>query len=140
MQQISATYARKEWSTVVDSVVREKPAFIKRTRDSLILADIHTFEAMLESCRFTAAVFIEEDGSVTLSLDQLDLIENDTTQDGAIKKLGAAILEYSEDFYSDYAYWARGDRKKHIPYVFKALLLGDPEKIGGIVECRHGET
>ena len=33
MLATSATEVRKEWSSVLDSVVRDKPQFIKRTRD-----------------------------------------------------------------------------------------------------------
>ena len=35
----SATEVRKDWSLFFDKAVREKPVFIKRTRDSAILAD-----------------------------------------------------------------------------------------------------
>jgi len=40
MLEMSATTVRKEWSAVVDSVVREKPIVVKRTRDRMFLASI----------------------------------------------------------------------------------------------------
>ena len=58
----------------------------------------------------------------------------------AIKKLANAILEYSEDYYKDFAYWSRGGRKSHVPYVFKALILNDIDKIGGLIKCSNGKT
>ena len=36
---MNATDVRKEWSTIVDSAVRVKPQFFKRTRDYCFLSD-----------------------------------------------------------------------------------------------------
>ena len=135
---ISSTDARRDWSAVVDSVLREKPAFIKRTRDYVFLSDLSILESLLQAYTLSAVKFIEEDGSVTLSLDQLDLVENAPSEQDALKNLSSAVLEYAQDYYREFAYWSRGDRKFHIPYVLKALILNDPEKIGGLIECRHG--
>jgi len=139
MRVLSATQVRNEWSEVVDSVIREKPTFIKRTRDFLFLSDMNVLESILSVYRFHAETMTEDDGSITISLDEIELVENAKDAHSAILSLAGAILEYSEDYYNDFAYWSRGDRKAHLPYVLKALTLNDPVKIGGIIECRHGE-
>ena len=92
----------------------------------------------LSAYKFHAETFIENDGSITISLDEIDLVENDVDEDKALSKMAHAILEYSNDYYKDFAYWARGDRKSHIPFVFKSLLLNDVLRIGGLIECRPG--
>ena len=140
MIAMNATQVRNEWSAIVDSVIREKPCFIKRTRDYMFLSDIGILENLLSAYTFHAEILYEDDGSVTLSLDEIDLIENGTDEKNALLKLAYAILEYSEDYYKDFTYWARGSRKLHLPYVFKSLILNDIEKIGSMIECRHGET
>ena len=137
---MNATQVRNEWSTIVDSVIREKPRFIKRTRDYMLLSDLNTVELLLEPYAFTAEEYLEEDGSVTLSLDQIDLVENEIDRSSAIKKMASAILEYADDYYSEFSYWSRGERKAHIPYVLKALVLSDPDKIGDLLQCRRGES
>lgn len=139
MIAMNSTQVRNEWSAVVDSVVRNKPRFIKRTRDYLLLTDIDVLETMLSVYTFRAEVYNEDDGSVTMALNDLDLVENGRDKDEVLSKLASAILEYAEDFYNDFSYWARGDRKRHIPYVIKALMINNAEKIGGLIECRHGE-
>ena len=139
MNIINATKVRNEWSSISESVIREKPALIKKTRDYMFLADIRTIEQLLSAYSFTADVYTEEDGSVTLSLSEIDLVENGGNEQEALCKLAYAILEYSKDYYNDFTFWARGKRKSHIPYVFKSLLMNDPEKIGGLIECRRGE-
>lgn len=139
MLTVNATEARRDWSAVLDSVIREKPAFIKRTRDYVFLTDLRSLETLLEVYTFSAVYYYEDDGSVTLSLDQLDLVENGNSEQDARIKLSASILEYANDYYTEFSYWARGDRKSHIPYVLKALVIDDVEKIGGLIECRHGK-
>ena len=140
MLVLNATTVRNEWSAVVDSVIREKPKIIKRTRDYIFLSDIATIESLLSAYSFTADMFSEDDGSITLSLNEIDLVENGANEQAALQKLAAAILEYAEDYYNDFAYWSRGERKAHLPYVLKALILNDAEKIGGLIACRPGKN
>ena len=140
MLALNATQVRTEWSSVMDTVVREKPQFIKRTRDYMLLSNMDTLESLLAAYSFHATVFVEENGSVTMTLDEIDLAENDVDEHSAKQKLAAAILDYATDYYNDFAYWARGNRKEHLPYVFKALILDDAEQIGGLIECRHGKN
>ena len=102
---------------------------------------INMLEKMLEPYSFTAEEFIEDNGSVTLSLNEIDLVENGKNKEEAINKMAAGILEYSEDYYNDFDFWySATNRRTHLPYVLKALMLNDVEKIGGLIICRLGET
>ena len=81
----------------------------------------------------------EEDGSVTLALNEIDLAENGKDEKDARMKLAASILEYSEDYYNDFSYWESApNRRAHIPYVFKALFIRDIQKIGESIQCQVG--
>ena len=71
-----ATAVRKEWSAVCDSVIHEKPKFIKRTRDKMWFSNLDTMFEILQVYQFTALRYIESDGSVTLSLNEIDIVEN----------------------------------------------------------------
>ena len=137
----SATEVRKDWSLFFDKAVREKPVFIKRTRDSAILADLRFVSLLLEQYTFECEKYVEEDGSITLSLDVPDIVENAATEQEAKIELAKSILDYAKDFYEDYDYWSSApNRKGHVPYVFKALLLNDTSKIGELVQCRVGKN
>jgi len=139
MLTINATQARNEWSSIVDTTIREKPQFIKRTRDKLILADINLISELLSAYTFSANVFKEDNGSVTMSLNEIDLVENGDDEQDALYKLATSILEYAEDYYSDFLYWSRGDRASHKPYVLKALISNDIIEIGSMIKCHPGE-
>ena len=140
MTTVSATQVRKEWSAVVDSVIRDKPKFIKRTRDYMFLSDITVLENLLSAYTYHAKSFTEDDGSITVALDEIDLAENGADLNDALQKLAHAILEYSEDYYKEFAYWSAGAGKSHLPYVFKALILNDEEKIRSLIKCRRGKN
>lgn len=141
MFTISSTEARHNWSSIVDQVVREKPAFIKRTRDHMILSSTEVFEGLLIPYVFTAQKFVEDNGSVTLSLNEIDLAENGETYAEAKRQLAQSILEYAEDYYKDFNLYSNSpNRKGHIPYVFKALITDDINKIGELIQCQNGEN
>lgn len=136
-----ATAVRREWSAVCDSVIHEKPKFIKRTRDKMWFSNLDTMSEILQVYQFSAIKYQEEDGSVTLSLNEIDLIENGADEKEARIKLGGAILEYSLEYYNEYEKYSHSpNRRKHIPYIFKALIIDDPEKIGDILQCQDGEN
>ena len=67
-----ATTVRKEWSSVCDSVIHEKPKFIKRTRDKMWFSSLDIMAEILAAYEFTARKYVENDNSVTLSLNEID--------------------------------------------------------------------
>ena len=139
---MNATDVRKDWSRVADSVARERPQFIKRTHDEMILANLSLLENILDVYRFTAIEYIEDDGSVTLSLNEIDLIENDIDEQSAKYALARSILEYAEDYFNEFSlYSVAPNRKGHIPYVLKALIVDNTEKIGELITiCQNGKN
>jgi len=125
---------------IPDSIINEKPKFIKSTSDYIFLSNLDVLHNLLEQYKFTAEKYIEPDGSVTLSLLEIDLVENGNTESEAIYNMAAGILEYAEDYYNRFDDWYYStNRKSHFPYVVKALLLSDADKIGRLITCRPGE-
>lgn len=141
MLTINATEVRKEWSSVVDGVVRERPVLVKRTRDKIWLSDVQTMADILNVYQFTAQKFIEEDNTITLSLNEIDLVENAVTEEAAKLSLARSIMEYAVEYYEHYAVYSKAsNRKAHMPYVFKALLTDDINILGESILCRDGEN
>lgn len=138
---MNATDVRKDWSAVIDNVVRIKPQFIKRTRDCLMLTDVRFLLTMLSAYQFTATIYKEEDNTVTISLNEIDLVENAETEELAKQQLAESIIEYAEDYYNDFAYWSSAsNRVEHMPYVIKALILNDAQHIGEQIVCQSGKS
>jgi len=141
MIALNATEVRKEWSSVVDGVVREKPALIKRTRDKMWLSNLDTMKEILEAYSFTAERYVEDDGSITLALNEIDLVENGEDETAARRLLAESIMEYALEYYNNYSFYSSApNRKKHVPYVFKVLILDDAEVLGAGILCRDGRN
>lgn len=141
MFAMSATEVRKEWSSVIDSVIRRRPAFIKRTRDNMVLTSTESLSSMLSDVLYKATAFVEDDGSVTLSLNDIDLVVNGATIEEAKKAMVHDIEEYAEEYYSNYqAYFASPNRKAHLPYVMKALIASNPDELEDAIVCQDGKN
>lgn len=140
MDMLNATDVRKNWSVTLDSVVREKPAYVKRTHDNIAIIGVQTLNTILSGYRFNVKRFNEEDGSVTLSSEEMDIIANGPDENSALRRMAAYIKEYAEEFYDEFPTWsAAPNRKSHIPYVFKALSLNIDEILEDIV-CQDGKN
>jgi len=136
-----ATDVRKEWSSACDSVIHDKPKFIKRTRDKMWFSNLDTMAKILMAYTFSAKKFVEEDGSITLSLNEIDLVENGVDEVAVRLSMGHAILDYSMEYYNNYAFYSRSpNRKNHVPYIFKALIMDDPQEIGESILCQNGKN
>jgi hypothetical protein len=141
MLALNATEVRKDWSSVVDGVVRDRPTFIKRTRDRMWLSNLDTMAEILSAYQFTAERYVEDDGSVTLSLNEIDLVENAATESEARRLLAQSILEYAAEYYENYSFYSKApNRKKHVPYIFKALIMDDVDELGESIICRDGKN
>ena len=135
MYAINATDVRRYWSAIMENAIREKPQFIKRTRDYMVLTDVKLMENLLTAYRFTAKKTTGRDGLITLALNELNLSATAPNEDDARMQLGKSILNYAENFYNEYVLWsAAPDTKNHIPYVLKALIFDDAEKIADSIE------
>ena len=76
MFMISATEVRKDWSNICDQIMHEKPQFVKRTRDKMCFFSFELMLDVLEIYQFTADEYFEEDGSITLSLNEIDIVDD----------------------------------------------------------------
>ena len=96
---------------------------------------------ILKAYSFTAYRYVEEDGSVTLSMNEIDLVENGATEQLARLALAKALLDYSEEYYSNYEMYSHApNRKEHVPYIFRALIMDNPEEIGECFQCQDGKN
>lgn len=140
MFAMSSSAVRKEWSSVLDSVIRQKPVFIKRTRDQMILCSTEMMSQIFGGLTFTASQFTENDGSVTLSLDALDMVAHGDDLASAKKALAEDIIEYAHEYYQEFELYSRApNRKSHLPYVMKALTAATPQELEDAVICQNGK-
>ena len=140
MFTLNATEVRKDWGGFIDSLVREKPKFIKRSRDFVFASSLDMMTEMLKAYTFSANVFKEEDNSITMSLNEIDIVANGENFDKALNILTDDLIEYANDYYKDFDYWfSAPNRKVHLPYVINVLVKDDKERVKSIIKCQDGK-
>jgi hypothetical protein len=141
MLTLNATDVRKEWGGFIDSVIREKPKLIKRSRDYIFASSLDMLNELLKAYTFTAELLTEADGSITASLKEIDIVVNGKDKEEALDNLACDLVEYAEEFYNEFEYWfSAPNRKQHLPYVLNVLVQDNVKKVKEIIRCQTGKS
>ena len=136
MQTIPATDIRKNFSSAIDTAVREKPVAFQRNRDKLMLFSNAQVLGLLKDCSLKPVFISEEDGSITATLDGFDLVINAANQEEATTKLAEEIIEYAVEYYDQFQlYFSSNNRKQHFPYVLRVLLAEDLDEVKELIHA-----
>ncbi len=130
-QVISSTEVRKNWSEVIDTVIRKKPVFIKRNRDVLTFLSLEQLDIILDFFKLSLNVFPEEDGSYSASIDELDIVGNAGSKEEVVEVICDELIEYADEYMENFdMYYHSSNRKDHFPYVYKVVAHeSDRDKI-----------
>jgi hypothetical protein len=130
MNQEFIVNTTQKCSSILENAISEKPQFFKKDEDLLVLLNVNLLKEILKVYKFIAHKYVETDGSVTISLDNIDLIESSVSEDEAKFELAKSIKEYSEEFYVNFEIWGTAlNRKEHIAFVLKAILAENIDEI-----------
>lgn len=127
--------ARSRFSRLFDEAVEElRPVLIRRgARQEAVLVSREDLDALLQSFTLRPQVLHEDDGSVTITVDELDWAVNAASVEEAVSALVADLRQYAEDYLERTSLFLRApNRRSHFPYVLKIVLARDEE------EVRHG--
>jgi len=120
-----------------DSVNYPRPALFEHHGNRFVFASTETIFHLLSHISFTVTRHDEDDGSVTLSADALDIVSCGIDMQDARTALAKDILEYAVEYYQNYeVYSLAPNRKAHLPYVIKALAADSLEQLENAVVCR----
>ena len=116
-----------KWTTWEDV---EKELF---TTEEIAESDRRVAE-MMEHRSGTYAImvhkFTEDDGSVTLSLDPIDLVANGENLQAAMANLVDDLMEYAEEYQRNVeAYHNAPNRREHLPLVERVLSAASKEEL-----------
>ena len=136
MKLLNASEVRSDFSSFVDKVVRERPMVFKRNRDHVLSMSIEQAGSLLETYRFKSIFIPEEDGSITITLEDFDLFANAADHEQAVLKMAEELIEYSQDYFDQFAlYFNSTNRKKHFPYIMKVVLAEGVQEVAGFIDA-----
>ena len=132
LSELQFTDARNHFSTLYDSVFNSfNPTIIKRKQtEQVALLRVDLLKMVLEDYKLNPEVIQEDDGSITLALDSLEIYANNSTLDLAAKDLVEDLKIYAKDYMDrSQLFFHSPNRKPHFPYVLKTLLCDDDLEI-----------
>jgi len=137
LTEVQFTKARKNLTEIFDSVWhRFMPALIKRRQaEAVLLVRRDLQEDILRAYEFKPEVLPEEDGSVTLALDELGIAVNAATFEEAVEELIREIKIYAEDYVKRPELFINAsNRRGHFPYVLRIWLCNNEQDIKYLLE------
>lgn len=141
MLAINSSEVRKDWSGVLDTVTRRGPVLVKRNRDHMVLCSDVTMAQIVAGVTIVVDQLAEEDGSVTLSAEALDIVVNGPDLETARASLVTDLIEYAEEYFQEFQLYSQApNRQGHLPYVMKALTAKSPKELEDAVVCRVGKN
>ncbi|MGI6450583.1 MAG: exoribonuclease R [Desulfitobacteriia bacterium] len=132
LSELQFTEARNQFSTLYDSVFNSfNPAIVKRKQtEQVAMLRVDLLKMVLEDYKLNPEVIQEDDGSITLALDSLDIYANNSTLDLAIKDLIEELKIYAQDYLDrSQLFFHAPNRKPHFPYILRILLCDNDEEI-----------
>lgn len=138
LRKIKSSDARKNWSEVINTAVRNSPVIIRRNKDVLSLMSVEHLKLLLEKYTLTLKIMKEDDNSFTGVVEELDIMENASDVDLLREKIFKELLEYSREYMDEFQmHYHSTNRASHFPYVQK-ILVNENRVSDVIVEYHTG--
>lgn len=133
LSELKFTEARNSLTSVIDRVQDLFPVVIKPRKQSeshTLLLNETLVRQILQNFKFRIAVYQEDDGSVTLGMDDLELYVNGDCEEHAIDQLVEDLLTYAKQYMENPSrYFSAPNRRHHFPYLLKVLLCNNHEEV-----------
>ena len=100
LSELQFTEARNQFSTLYDSVFNSfNPTIVKRKQtEQVALLRVDLLKMVLADYKLKPEIINENDGSVTLALDSLEMYANNSTLDLATNDLLEDLKVYAQDY------------------------------------------
>lgn len=137
LTELKFTDARKDFSSLYNQVYNAfKPAVIKRNqKEELMILRTDLQKLLLTNFSLKPEILHEEDDSVTLALDQLEVYANGETLEHAIKNLIEDLKVYASDYLERSQLFLNApNRRPHFPYILRILLAENDQEIHEMLE------
>ena len=132
LSELQFTEARNQFSTLYDSVFNSfNPTIVRRKQtEQVALIRVDLLKMVLVDYKLNPEIIKEDDGSITLALDSLEIYANNSTLDIAANDLIEDLKVYAQDYMDRSQLFLQApNRKSHFPYVLKVLLCENDKEI-----------
>jgi antitoxin YefM len=137
LAEVKFTEARNDFSNLYNKVYNElNPVIVRRKQtEQVILLPIDLQKLLLEEYKLTPKKLSEDDGSITLALDEMEIYANADTIENAVADLIQDIKYYALDYIKRlHLFLNAPNRRSHFPYILRVLLCDNDNEIRALLE------
>lgn len=137
LNELQFTDARKDFSSMYNEVFNSyKPMIIKRKQaEEVLVLRTDLQKMLLSSFTLKPEIIHEDNGSMTLALDILEMYVNNETLEKALTDLAQDLKIYALDYLNRSQLFLNApNRRSHFPYVLRILLCENDEEIRSLLE------
>ncbi len=131
LKEIYSSEARANLGETLDEIYDKKmPVIIKKkiaggSKDFVFISK-EIFGDLLNYVEFNVNVYNESDGSITLELEDLELVSNGDTIDSTAYELANDVIMYAEEYIENIQlYSIAPNRKDHLKFIIKVANYSD---------------
>ena len=132
LSEFQFTEARNDFSNLYNEVYNAlKPVIVRRKqKEQVLLMRIDLQKVLLEEFKLKPKKLTENDGSITLALDEIELYVNADTTEKAVEELIQDIKNYAQDYIQRPQLFLNApNRRSHFPYILRVLLCDNDDEI-----------
>ncbi len=136
LAEIRFTNARRSLTDLFDGVWhRSLPTIVTRRRnEEILLLRRDLQQDILKAYTFEPEVLSEEDGSITLALEELELVVNAPTLEEAVSEMVKEMTVYAADYKERIQVFLNApNRRGHFPYILRVWLCDDERKVRSLL-------
>ena len=137
LAEIKFTEARNDFSNLYNEVYNGlKPIIIRRKQaEQVLLMRTDLQKELLEEYRLKPKKLSENDGSITLALDEIELYVNADTIEDAVRELIQDLKIYAQDYIRRPQLFLNApNRRSHFPYILRVLLCDNDDEVKALLE------
>ncbi len=137
LSEHNLTEARKGFSALYDEVFNSfRPSIIKRKKtEELLMLRVDSLKMLLSHFSLKPEIIQEEDGSVTLALEHLEMFVNADSAEKALQELMGDLKFYADDYLERAQLFMHApNRRNHFPYILRVLLCDSDKEIRELLE------
>jgi len=137
LTELNFTDARKSFSSLYDDIFNSfKPMIIKRKKTEEIVAlRVDLQKMLLANFSLKPETINEDDNSITLALDQLDMYVNSDNLEKAKTELVKDLKYYAQDYIDRSQLFLHSpNRRVHFPYILRILLCNSDDEVLDLLE------
>lgn len=96
------------------------------------------FKPIHENTQIRANIYNETDGSFTVSLEPIDIIESGNTVEDAINAAVDELKIYAQDYLERFQLFTQApNRRDHLPFIMRILFASDDDEIKNMLDIIH---